>query len=980
MLESRRPGIRFEAIEPPIASTLPRMDIAAFVGFAASGPLDIPVVVEDAARFTEIFGDDAILAWDDVTGSPSRTRLGAAVRAFFAQGGRRCWVVRVARRVADVERDGRTDIPAADTGRFLLAGVLQQDGDGQFAASVMRARSPGSWSDSITAQVMTTRRPVVARMMESITRVSGVTPGDLLHLRFEGSSAEAYAVAPATPRGALHVAEVELPLQSARWFRAVTPGELQTALAATALTTAHTADGEVSIADVTWRVADAGWHAQLHRTDARRIASGAFIVVETAVRPADAGALILLVDSRAGTDGGDDAMALAEVGGVQAWWSMDALAMTSAHVTREVRADVLTLSVETRDASGARRRLDDLAFASAHARWWALRPDDAARFSREPDAAVMGEAQLFPLAGPGLMGDTRALLSLPLGVPNLPRDDFAQSATHADADALSRDGLSAMDASLFIDPALAASTEATLLSEAFRLEHQEAMPRRARGIHALLHVAEVSLVSVPDAAHRGWGLDVSDVQAAARTRLRLRRDAEGTPIGLDWDAVTGASGYRLERSPDPRFRTGVTAERVATAEPVRLPDAATCPHTIFWRVRALGVQGGGPWSNTVRDRRPRESFVVCGVQPLRAPAMRRPQTSGQKVRLRWAGRPATANDRFVLETSPDPTFVDSRVLYEGALSTFDAWRVNEGATFYRVAATLDGVQSPWSRTVRVAAGSRSQWRTRSRPPVDDDVAPPEEASLVEVQVALLRLCAARGDIFALLHAPEDYRARAVSAFHGQLASALAAGDPDRTLGFGALYHPWPLLRDGAVPPDGAVAGTMAVTSLAKGAWAAAANMPLVDALSVTPDIGSPGYARLNVLTRSARGVSCDSEMTLSAAADWEAIHVRRLISLLRRLALREGETYAFLPNDEPLRRLVRRRFEELLGRLFARGAFAGRTHGEAYQVVVDRTLNTPQRMERGELLVELRVAPSQPLMFLTVRLVQAGGALMFEER
>ena len=39
-------------------TTLPRMDVAAFVGFAAAGPLDVPVAVEDAARFRDVFGAD----------------------------------------------------------------------------------------------------------------------------------------------------------------------------------------------------------------------------------------------------------------------------------------------------------------------------------------------------------------------------------------------------------------------------------------------------------------------------------------------------------------------------------------------------------------------------------------------------------------------------------------------------------------------------------------------------------------------------------------------------------------------------------------------------------------------------------------------------------------------------------------------------------------------------------------------------------
>jgi len=65
------PGIRFETLAPPLADTLPRMDVAVFVGLAASGPLQRPVPVEDIAQFSEIFGADIALARAGVRGEIS---------------------------------------------------------------------------------------------------------------------------------------------------------------------------------------------------------------------------------------------------------------------------------------------------------------------------------------------------------------------------------------------------------------------------------------------------------------------------------------------------------------------------------------------------------------------------------------------------------------------------------------------------------------------------------------------------------------------------------------------------------------------------------------------------------------------------------------------------------------------------------------------------------------------------------------------
>ncbi len=106
------------------------------------------------------------------------------------------------------------------------------------------------------------------------------------------------------------------------------------------------------------------------------------------------------------------------------------------------------------------------------------------------------------------------------------------------------------------------------------------------------------------------------------------------------------------------------------------------------------------------------------------------------------------------------------------------------------------------------------------------------------------------------------------------------------------------------------------------------------------------------------------------------MNVRRLLILLRRVALRDGMAYVFQPNDTALRYLVRRNFEDLLSRLFSLGAFAGDTENQAFQVVTDSSVNTPNMIDEGQFVVELRVAPSLPLEFLTIRLVQSGGEII----
>ena len=135
MVVRRLRGISFERAAAPEERVLPRMDVVGFVGLAASGPVDVPVPIENTGQFAAIFGDD--LRVSTGTGGVRRSFLGAAVRAFFANGGRRCWIVRVVG-------------PGAASARFVLPGVRSSP----FAADPggrveLVARSPGSWADAL---------------------------------------------------------------------------------------------------------------------------------------------------------------------------------------------------------------------------------------------------------------------------------------------------------------------------------------------------------------------------------------------------------------------------------------------------------------------------------------------------------------------------------------------------------------------------------------------------------------------------------------------------------------------------------------------------------------------------------------------------------------------------------------------------------------------------------------------------------------
>jgi phage tail sheath protein FI len=243
------------------------------------------------------------------------------------------------------------------------------------------------------------------------------------------------------------------------------------------------------------------------------------------------------------------------------------------------------------------------------------------------------------------------------------------------------------------------------------------------------------------------------------------------------------------------------------------------------------------------------------------------------------------------------------------------------------------------------------------------------------------MATARGDLFAFLSLPDHYREDKAIAHVQALRAALGGGDV-RALGYGALYHPWPITTEAddptqfrPVPPDGTIVGSVARRALERGAWVAPANDPLRDVIALDHPVERAQLqrlqdAQLNVLRHEPHGFLVLSADTLTDDVDVRPVDVRRLLQLLRRAALLHGPAYVFEPNDDALRRRVQRAFEDLLGLLFRLGAFAGATASEAYRVDVGDPPNNAASIDAGRLIVQLKVAPSVPLRFLTVRLVE----------
>lgn len=136
MTALRTPGAYYERVDAGSAPVAPlRTDIAGLAGLAERGPLDRPVPVESWRQFVSWFGDVTPVGL-----------LAYAVRGFFENGGRRCWVVRVA---SDDPISGAT---CASVDVSDLAGVAWR----------LRASTEGVWGNRLTLSMRETNRVQVS--------------------------------------------------------------------------------------------------------------------------------------------------------------------------------------------------------------------------------------------------------------------------------------------------------------------------------------------------------------------------------------------------------------------------------------------------------------------------------------------------------------------------------------------------------------------------------------------------------------------------------------------------------------------------------------------------------------------------------------------------------------------------------------------------------------------------------------------------
>lgn len=1054
----KMPGVSFETVPPALAETLPPMDIAAFVGFAASGPLDTPVAVEDVVRFQEIFGDDLPLAWDAGRNAWQYAHLAPVVRGFFRNGGQRCWIVRVAEPV----QPAQFELP------FLLAHSKDH-----FYSARAKARSQGTWADTLQLNTAMQRTllidAAIATEDENVQIVLGhvakssVQPGELLLLEFPELASQLFVkttdiISRTTRRedNSIDLSSGEqIPSDSyigvnstnAFYFKLTTPiDSLETYFARSldrnspTIFTVRDPDelegnivSPVTEADETrsksFRIAIEIQHGQktpapgtilelIHYSDKTCyllpiIKTEMFQTSSLSSSPETTNIAILSISNCSHVLDYEDFYA--DV--------FDVSSPPSSPIISRV-----TFEIQVSKDEELLMRLADIGFCPSYKRYWGNLPSDEILYHLpqygdprqkldQAESSLVAEAAhpRFPIACPNEKDDDIDVY-LPIGMPFRTLDTARKGVIDdiSAANRLSRNGLSTFEADLFLDERLCDKTSAALTSEFFQRRY--ILKQKIKGLYSLYEIEEVSIIAIPDAVHRPWRLKSIEQDFLTSPQL-VSVTMEANTVRLEWEMMNflewNISEFQWQQSQDPTFEQAQTfsaGKNLAAEKEMTIG----CPVEWWFRVRALRQAEKGPWSNSMRCVIPEPSFYACRQIIRSAPELDPLEFRNNHVILTWNSvEHAIA---YQLQRSPLPgaaAFESPVTIYQGEDTQYHEYFPGNQILWFRVRALYENnTPGPWSHTLRTGSQINVIEVLYDEHDYHDEAFfDYQNVRLLAIHRAMFRFCYARADMFAVLSLPSFYRVDDALTYKSNLIPDGSAGvslknlqagvvplsfGEIRAASYGALVHPWLIAQNESLqslpgdislrftPPDGTVCGHLARVARQEGAWIAPAFMPAEGALSLTPILDPSRRAALfgaqiNIFALEVEGFMLQSAFTLDSEREFYQINVRRLLILLRRIALREGNESVFQPNDPGFRREMQRRFDNILNTLFLRGAFAGARPEQAYQVVADDSINTPQSIDAGRFIMELRVAPSQPLMFITVRLVQSSEGLVTEE-
>ncbi len=128
-----------------------------------------------------------------------------------------------------------------------------------------------------------------------------------------------------------------------------------------------------------------------------------------------------------------------------------------------------------------------------------------------------------------------------------------------------------------------------------------------------------------------------------------------------------------------------------------------------------------------------------------------------------------------------------------------------------------------------------------------------------------------------------------------------------------------------------------------------------------------------------RGIRVWGARTISSDSLWKYINIRRLFIYIEKSIEKDTQWVVFLPNNEKLWARVRATITQFLTTIWKDGALMGTKVEEAFFVKCDRTTMTPDEIDNGKLVCIIGIAPVKPAEFVIFRLAQwQGGSAAIE--
>jgi hypothetical protein len=256
----------------------------------------------------------------------------------------------------------------------------------------------------------------------------------------------------------------------------------------------------------------------------------------------------------------------------------------------------------------------------------------------------------------------------------------------------------------------------------------------------------------------------------------------------------------------------------------------------------------------------------------------------------------------------------------------------------------------------------------------------------------LQICESRGDVLYLVDPPFGLRPQQVVDWHnGILLSDLSTSINSS---YGALYWGWIKIYDQFsrtqiwVPPSGHISAIYSRTARVAEQWSAPAGARrgrILTALDIEFPNSNRGdrdllYGSGNAVNPIAKfpqeGIMVYGQRTLQRIdSRLDRVHVRMLLSYVKKNVIRILRDFLFEPNDPILWKQVAAALNPFLADVQSRRGLY------AYRVIVDSSNNTPERQNGNELWVSILLQPTPVAEFIATNIgvLQTGASFSAEE-